>query len=59
MAEREVFQASPDWRLLVGEAVDGLTRSRVSCVIARVYIWLSLVRPKFELGIKIKGAISY
>lgn len=44
------------WR---GEAVGGLTRSRASCVIVRVHIWLPLVGPKFEVGTKNKGATGY
>lgn len=41
-----------------GEGVGGLTRSWATCVIVTVHIWLSLVGPKFEVGTKIKGAIS-
>lgn len=44
------------WR---GEAVGGLTRSRASCVIVRVHIWLPLIGPKFEVGTKNKRATSY
>ena len=36
------------------EAGGRLTRSRASCVIGWVYIWLSLVVLKLEAGIKIR-----
>lgn len=44
----------PDKGCWHGEATGGLNRSRASCVIGWVYIWLSLVVLKLEAGIKIR-----